>query len=594
MAESDIFVRFGADIEPLKQGAKTATQHIKGVGSTAAKVAVDVAKITTAAAAAGVAIAAFAKNSANSAREIRNLSQVAGLGVKEFQNLSFAAKTVGVEQDKLADIFKDTQDKVGDFMATGAGPMADFFEKIAPKVGVTAENFKDLSGADALGLYVESLEKANVSQNEMTFYLEAIASDASLLQPLLKNNSEQFRNLASEANSLNVALDDTDIKILEDMNQSLEQVQKVGGNVLDKFAVELAPVIESLADEFLDLTKETNGFEGVAMRTVEAVATGVGVMANAWTGVEVAVGSVKLAFESVKAGGLAVFGSLLEGIDVARVTILSNVNGIIDGLNNIPGVDIANIAMGGESDLTARIREMATEANQAMAQSRDELHSIMMAPLPSEQIESFLASVREKNEQERVIALEHQQNLTNIDEQGKQGQLEREKSFTDKMKLLKESWTHAETDAVAGMFGNLSSLMQTENKRMFEIGKTAAKAQTIVSTYSSAQKAYESLAGIPIVGPGLGAAAAAAAVIAGGVRLQAINATSFGSGSVSAGGGATATPAASGAAAAAPAEPERVVRLEQFDPNALFTGETVTNLANQLVELQEDGYRLMV
>ena len=63
--------------------------------------------------------------------------------------------------------------------------MADFFENIAPQVGVTADQFRKLNGADALQLYVSSLQKANVSQNDMTFYLEAIASDASYLLPLL-------------------------------------------------------------------------------------------------------------------------------------------------------------------------------------------------------------------------------------------------------------------------------------------------------------------------------------------------------------------------------------------------------------------------
>jgi len=80
--------------------------------------------------------------------------------------------------DKVADIIKDVNDKIGDFIATGAGPMADFFENIAPKVGVTADQFARLSGQDALALYVKSLEAANLSQAEMTFYMEAIASDA--------------------------------------------------------------------------------------------------------------------------------------------------------------------------------------------------------------------------------------------------------------------------------------------------------------------------------------------------------------------------------------------------------------------------------
>ncbi|MEN1443859.1 phage tail tape measure protein, partial [Pseudomonas aeruginosa] len=101
----------------------------------------------------------------------------------EFQKYALAAETMGVEQDKLADIFKDVNDKAGDFLNTGGGALKDFFDNVAPKVGVTADEFRKLSGPQALGLYVSSLEKAGASQQDMTFYLEAIASDATALLP---------------------------------------------------------------------------------------------------------------------------------------------------------------------------------------------------------------------------------------------------------------------------------------------------------------------------------------------------------------------------------------------------------------------------
>lgn len=100
-----------------------------------------------------------------------------------------------MEQDKLSDIMKDVNDKFGDFMQTGGGEMADFFEKIAPKVGVTAQQFKGLSGPQILEKYYQTLQKANVSQAEMTFYMEAIANDATLLAPLLDNNGQKLKRV---------------------------------------------------------------------------------------------------------------------------------------------------------------------------------------------------------------------------------------------------------------------------------------------------------------------------------------------------------------------------------------------------------------
>ncbi len=92
---------------------------------------------------------------------------------------------------------------------------------------------------------------------------------------------------------------------------------------------------------------------------------------------------------------------------------------------------------------------------------------------------------------------------------------------------------------IQNALGDLATLMNTQSRKAFEVGKTAAIAQTIISTYSSAQKSYDSMAGIPYVGPVLGAAAAAAAIAAGIARVQAISKTQFGtkSAGVAAGGG---------------------------------------------------------
>ena len=137
--------------------------------------------VAAAAGAAVVALGGISTATINAATEIQNLSRMSNALPSEFQGWAAGARTVGIEQDKLADILKDMNDRVGDFISTGGGPMADFFEVIAPKVGVTADMFRKLSGPQALQLYVDSLQKANLNQQDMTFYMEAIASDLSLI-----------------------------------------------------------------------------------------------------------------------------------------------------------------------------------------------------------------------------------------------------------------------------------------------------------------------------------------------------------------------------------------------------------------------------
>jgi len=73
----------------------------------------------------------------------------------------------------------------------------------------------------------------------------------------------------------------------------------------------------------------------------------------------------------------------------------------------------------------------------------------------------------------------------------------------------------------------------------FEKNKGVQVAQTIISTLSSAVSAFASLASIPVVGPALGAIAAAAALASGYYQVEQIKATTFNSSTTSA---STATP----------------------------------------------------
>lgn len=75
------------------------------------------------------------------------------------------------------------------------------------------------------------------------------------------------------------------------------------------------------------------------------------------------------------------------------------------------------------------------------------------------------------------------------------------------------------------------------NKESFESLKKVQIAQAIINTLAAAVSAYQSMASIPYVGPVLGAAAAAAALVAGYAQVRQIQATSYESGSASVGGG---------------------------------------------------------
>lgn len=84
-----------------------------------------------------------------------------------------------------------------------------------------------------------------------------------------------------------------------------------------------------------------------------------------------------------------------------------------------------------------------------------------------------------------------------------------------------------ETTRALGIIAGEASQLFDESTGAYKI---LASASTLIGTYAAAQKAYESLVGIPFAGPGLAAAAAAVAVAQGLARVAAINGVQFAEG----------------------------------------------------------------
>ena len=120
-----------------------------------------------------------------------------------------------------------------------------------------------------------------------------------------------------------------------------------------------------------------------------------------------------------------------------------------------------------------------------------------------------------------------------------------------------------------------------------EVNKAMALWQIAQDTRSAAMAASKALAGIPIVGPGLGAAAAAAAIAFGAVQAKAVMSDAGPSG-----GGPAASPTVQPIASVTPVaeqpKPEPISTV-QVPADTLFTGRQIVDLINDALG---DGKRL--
>jgi hypothetical protein len=159
----------------------------------------------------------------------------------------------------------------------------------------------------------------------------------------------------------------------------------------------------------------------------------------------------------------------------------------------------------------------------------------------------------QRRELEITKTTEHYQNLIDLAKQNGLDTANLEAALANKLKEIRSKgaeetakneifWndlTQREKSKIAADgLNNLATVLGTETAA----GKAAAIAAATISTFQSAQDSYKSLAGIPIVGPALGIAAAGAAIVSGIQTVKKITATPVPkiAGVASSGGGGTA------------------------------------------------------
>ena len=609
----DIMVDIGANLELLQKGLSNGAKSISdfaGKISTPLRDATD--KIAKVGAAAGVAAAggllAMTKSATAAGRELKIFSQISNTSIQEFQNLSSAAAQFGITNEKLADQLKDVKDRVGDFLATGGGAMADFFENVAPKVGVTAEQFKNLSGAQSLQLYISSLEKANLSQSEMTFYLEAMASDLTQLAPLFANNGKLISENEKRLREMGLALSDLEVMQLEEGAKAFAQMQESASAAANVIGAKLSPFVVEAMNQLNEAGKAGGDFGENVDKAIQFAIKSVGFFADTLHGVKVSFAGLKLAGEGLGVAIVSIFEGAIRSVTRYVDVAIMGVNATINALNKLPKVDIANIDPFSESAFVKGINGIGEAARYNLGIAAQEFQALAMVELPSENIEKFLNNVIEKSQKAAEVAkAAHNEMIAPpVQEEGSEQQdaysekvqdfnnflnqkLGMQKAYNDSVSgLINKQWGEA-ASGTAGAMKSILGTMSTQSRKAFEISKAWAIGDAVVST------AQGIAAGVRLGWP-MGIPAVAWATATGLAQINQIKNQKFGGagGAAAAGNGTPATapnPIGVGGVTGGSggAQSGQTLTLSPIDPNALFSGANVQMLAKRLSDFAADG-----
>jgi|GEM_PF-4611195 len=597
------------------------------------------------------AIVALVRSTSSAAKEMRNMANVANEGYEEFQAYAFATESVGIEADQLADISKDLQDKLGDFVANEGGDFVDFFGNVGNKVGLTVDQLQGLSGPDALIAVSNALDTANVSAEEQVFYMEAMGSEASLLLPLLKDNGAQLHAMAAEGRALGAVLSDIESESLFEAAKASKRLDTAIDGVSKRVAIKFAPAVASVSNLIADLvasgalesyltslSARFDVFAEDAAATLDIVTQFIDTSLKEWgsdadeasnffgdafgnlpenaraliqlmvvelasmvdygssygkafaqsLGVELAalvdkagIYGQELAdnlnpfdgdsfdLEAELARSNATATDMIDGFyeqaeasaEITRQARLASIKSILDentaavesfddqssaavtlldDYRRLKAAREASIAAGNGSandgSFTSPEPETATERRERelleaegfrSAEEKAEAdHQARLAQIRAGLLGEFTA-VNDDSATSEIARLndEYDQRLEVIRDRFGEGsdlEVELTKNKNDRIAELEQTALSARLQQSSDFFGNLAQISAAANGKQSKLFKTAAIAQATIKTYEGATSAYASLAPIPIVGHGLGIAAAGAAITAGMANVQAI------------------------------------------------------------------------
>lgn len=249
------------EIKKLRGEVDGAEQSQGRLSVSSSKLGGAIGMVATSVIAATTAFTAYAAVQGRAIRETQTLATMAGVSVEEFKRLSFVMGTAGISGEKFGDIMKDTQERIGDFLATGGGAFQDFADVMSLTEGEAvklAKEFETMSGDQVLQAMVDQMQAAGKSTQQMSFALEGMASDTTRLIPLLKDGGKQAKELGDRFDDINIELSADEQKQFTMLADNVDLAQSSFVNFINNAISPFLPAINEAAQALTDFFASAN------------------------------------------------------------------------------------------------------------------------------------------------------------------------------------------------------------------------------------------------------------------------------------------------------------------------------------------------
>ena len=593
---SSLMVTLGADTAAFQQDMGKAGQTAK----------TEFEKITDGAKAMGAALAAAftldaikdgVLQAVNFADAMGDMAARTGQSVESLTAMGYAAQFSGSSVETYSAGIEKLSDNIAS-AAAGNDAAAQMFGRLGVSVRDANGQIRDsnqvlLDLADKVAAMQSPAEKTAAVMD-----LFGKAAGPELLQ-LLNQGKDGITALTTEAQQMGAVISTETAEQAGQFNDALDRAKIASNGLFLTLGKEVLPVLNSFSSKATDaatsggVLEKTATAVGVAFKTVY---TGGAVLGNVLGVIGDQLGKVgamaaavasgdfdelkniwndRTAVEQYKASILEL-GNIWNGVGQSASLAATAQNNAMSGAGGNAAAGLPGKNGSGKGPKGARKPGAAglTKDDGSQAGIDAAFNDYSRAIDAERAYQAEVTKIQKKEEDERVrIANESA------------AQLERLKAIQQQNDAAVEAAKRQEIAMTKDFFlGGLDQMAQGHGKAA-KAAQAVQKAQTLyqigVNTYSAAMGAYNALAGIPIVGPALGVAAAAAAIAFGGQMMAGVN-----SGGKPSAPGAPSLPSASGGSSSVtpvsqmPQERQQQTIL-QIPANSLMTGRMIADLLDE-------------
>jgi len=596
----DVAVRVGADVEPLKRGMNNASHSVTKFSDKASKklkrVTANTVKMAAAAVAAGAAMTAalFAKQS----KVIDALAKTADaldVTTESLQALNHLAELNGVSSTAMAKGLQKMEVRLGEAERKG-GAAAEALEDL----GINLKDINTLSADEQIEVLAKALANVESQTVKASIATDIFGRDGlKMVKVLNQIQKEGIQPTVDLLKKYGAAITRVDAAQVEAANDAFLKAQEVVTGLANTITVKLSPFVSEASDRFVEAAAQGEGFGKVVNSVIMTSIRIAGKFADVLHGLRVVFKGVEVIAVSFGAAVVSVFRLAAEGVTIFADAAIRDVNKIIEGLNLIPGVDIANIDYFTDSEFMKGLRNFSEETVRNISIAKEQLQSLAMEEMPSSGVEAFLDRVIEKQrlvaegavtispqeeEQERLIKEQEMRELAQVAEQEHLKKMVNmnQKAYGAITNLIRNKWG----DNAASVANSSKSIVNTigaNSKKAFKISKAWAISDALISTYQGIAKGVA--AGYPMAIPLVAAAAAT-----GFAQVQQIKSQSFGgAGSAAARGGGTPGQASNaigigGDTGGGGGSPEMTRTVVGINPDEMISGRTMISLMQEALD----------